>query len=61
MFFLFDSQDQYNSTLSLNNDIASYSRELEESVKRTSDVEETIIAEENLEALRKRDATQIIL
>jgi hypothetical protein len=52
---------QYNATLSLNNDIASESRELEECVKRTSEVEEQMIHQEKEESEEQRISTQIIL
>jgi hypothetical protein len=52
---------QYNKTLSLNNDIASQSRELEEGVKRTSEVEESMIHQEKQESEEQRISTQIIL
>jgi hypothetical protein len=52
---------QYNATLSLNNDIASESRELEECVKRTSEVEEQMIHQEQEESEEQRISTQIIL
>ena len=51
----------YTATLSLNNDIASESRELEECVKRTSEVEESMIHQEQEESEEQRISTQIIL
>lgn len=54
-------KDQYNHTLSLNNNIAHYSKKLEEAVKSSGDIEEQIIADEKTESLRKRETTQIIM
>lgn len=54
-------KEQYNFTLSKNNEIASYSRELEECVKKTSELNETIINEEKQEIQTQRLTTQIML
>lgn len=54
-------KNTYNSTLSLNNDIASESKTLEDCVGRTSEVEESMISQEKEESEEQRISTQIIL
>ena len=54
-------KNTYNSTLSLNNDIASESKALEDCVGRTSEVEESMISQEKEESEEQRISTQIIL
>ena len=55
------NKNTYNSTLALNNDIVSMARELEERVKNTSMVEESMIHQEQEESEEQRISTQIIL
>lgn len=52
---------QYDNILSLNVEIATTSRDLEEKAKEAGTVEETIIEEENKESERKKETTKIIM
>jgi len=52
---------QYNATLALNNDIASEARELDDALKRTAELEENIIHQEQQETEEQRISTQIVL
>lgn len=54
-------KDQYNNTLSLNNDIANRSSHLDAAVKAAGEVEEQIAQEEKAESNSKRNSTQIIM
>jgi len=52
---------QYTTALSLNNDVASLSRQLEEAIRKTNEVEEWMIQREKEESDEQRIATQIVL
>lgn len=59
--FIQYKKDQYNKTLSLNNDIANYSRQLEEAAKDSDKILDQIMFDETGDATRHRQTTQIIL
>jgi len=54
-------KNQYNKTLSLNNDIANKSKVLEDETKKTALVEEKVSSEEKSELEHKQQTTQIIM
>lgn len=54
-------KENYNKTLSLNNDIAGLSKELEEAVKRAGDIEVSLHEGEKVNTRQERDIIEIIM